>query len=102
MRAKKEATVAVKVKFVGALHEVFKKKQAQLKFSRSPVVKEIVERLAETSPMARRNLLETELGQIHPALLILINGKEISALDKADTRVKSGDEVVLISVSHGG
>jgi molybdopterin converting factor small subunit len=92
----------VKVNFVGILHEVFRKKQAKLKFTRSPTVKEVAKKLAETSPEARRNMLETESNQIHPALLILVNGKEISALDKAETRLKDGDEMTLISVSHGG
>ena len=92
----------VTVKFVGVLHQVFKKKQVKLKFARSPTVKKVVEKLAETSTEARKNVLETESNQIHPALLVLVNGKEISALDKANTRVRDGDEVVLISVSHGG
>jgi len=35
-------------------------------------------------------------------MLITINGVEISALDKEDTIVKSGDEVVLIPITHGG
>ncbi|MCP8310340.1 MAG: MoaD/ThiS family protein, partial [Candidatus Methylarchaceae archaeon HK01M] len=37
-----------------------------------------------------------------PAVLIAVNGVEISALDQEDTVVKSGDEIVLIPVSHGG
>jgi molybdopterin converting factor small subunit len=94
--------LTVTVKFVGVLHQVFKKKQVKLKFARSPTVKEVVEKLAETSLEARISVLETELNQIHPALLVLVNGKEISALDKANTRVRNGDELVLISVSHGG
>lgn len=90
------------MQFVGVLHEVFKKKQTQLKFAQSPTVKEVVEKLAETSPMSRRNVLENETGQIPPALLILVNEKEIGALDGPETRVKDGDKLVLISISHGG
>ena len=94
--------VTVTVKFVGVLHQIFKKKQIKLKFARSPTIEEIVEKLADTSSEARRSVLETESNQIHPALLVLVNGKEISALDKTDTQVRDGDEIVLISVSHGG
>jgi molybdopterin converting factor small subunit len=94
--------LTVTVKFMGVLHQVFKKKQVKLNFARSLTVKEVVEKLAETSPEAKRSVLEMESSQIHPALLVLVNGKEISALDKADTRVRDGDEIVLISVSHGG
>ena len=90
------------VRFVGVLHEVFKKKQAQLRFARSPTVKEVVEKLAETSLEARRSVLETESNKIHPALLILVNGREVSALKGSETRLEEGDDVVLISVSHGG
>ena len=100
MTTKGEAKVTAK--FVGVLHEVFKKKQTQLKLPQPTTVKEVVEKLAKTSPRAKRNLLETESDQIHPALLILVNGKEISALDGTKTRLKDGDEMVLISVSHGG
>jgi molybdopterin converting factor small subunit len=94
--------LTVTVKFVGVLHQLFKKKQTKLRFSRSPTVKGVLERLAQTSPEARRNMLETESDQIHPALLVLVNGKEISALDKAETKIRDADELVLISVSHGG
>ena len=95
-------TLKLTVRFVGVLHEVFNKKQAQLKFAQSPTVKEMVEKLAEASPEGRRSVLETESNQIHPALLILVNGKEVSALKGSETRLKEDDEVVLISVSHGG
>lgn len=94
--------LTVTVKFVGVLHQVFRKKQIKLKFAKSPTVKEILDKLAETSQENRRSLLETESNQIHPALLVLVNGKEIGALNKAETRIKDRDELVLISVSHGG
>ena len=94
--------LTVTVKFVGVLHQVFKKKQVRLRFSHSLTVKDLLEKLAQTSPEARRNVLETESDQIHPALLVLVNGKEISALDKAETRIRDTDELVLISISHGG
>jgi molybdopterin converting factor small subunit len=92
----------ITVKFVGVLRQVFKKEQVRLEFARSPTVKEVVEELAEVSSEARRSVLETESNQIHPALLVLVNGKEISALEKADTLMRSGDEITLISISHGG
>ncbi|MEM2102680.1 MAG: MoaD/ThiS family protein [Candidatus Bathyarchaeia archaeon] len=94
--------VHITVEFVGVLHEVFKKKQTRLKFTQSPTVNETIIKLAKTSPIANRNLLDIESNQLHPALLILVNGKEISALNGAETRLKDGDKVVLISVSHGG
>jgi molybdopterin converting factor small subunit len=95
-------TLKVRVKFVGVLHEVFKKKQTDLKFGQPPTVEEIAQELARTSAEARRSMLDAESDHVHPALLILVNGKEISALEGSATRVKTDDEVVLISVLHGG
>ncbi|MBX5327308.1 MAG: MoaD/ThiS family protein [Candidatus Bathyarchaeia archaeon] len=94
--------VHITVEFVGVLHEIFKKKQTSLKFTQPPTVNEIIVKLAKTSPIANRNLLDTEPNQLHPALLILVNGKEISALNGTKTRLKDRDKIVLISVSHGG
>jgi molybdopterin converting factor small subunit len=95
-------TLEVTVRFVGVLHEVFKKKQTKLKFGQSPTVKEIIEKLGGISAEARRRMLDPESNQIHPTLLILVNGMEISALKGPETLVEREDEVVLISVSHGG
>lgn len=94
--------LTVTVKFVGVLHQVFRKKEAKLEFARSPTVMELIERLAQTSSEARRNVLDTDENQIHPALLVLVNGKEISSLNETETRINNEDELVLISVSHGG
>jgi len=44
-------------------------------------------------------------GRFTPSLLTMlatVNGVEISALDREDTIVKSGEEVILIPVTHGG
>jgi molybdopterin converting factor small subunit len=35
-------------------------------------------------------------------MLITVNGVEISALDKEDTIVRSGDKVAFIPITHGG
>jgi molybdopterin converting factor small subunit len=35
-------------------------------------------------------------------MLVLVNGKEISVLDRLETLIKDGDEVVFIPVVHGG
>ena len=38
----------------------------------------------------------------HENTLVAVNGVEVSALDGWDTIVRSGDEVSLIPVTHGG
>ena len=46
---------------------------------------------------------------VYPALkdlfsqnLILVNGVEISALEREDTGVKPGDDIIIINYTHGG
>jgi molybdopterin converting factor small subunit len=34
--------------------------------------------------------------------IILVNGREISVLSGLETKLKSGDEIAIIPVSHGG
>ena len=34
--------------------------------------------------------------------IILVNGREISVLSGLETKLKSGDEIAIIPISHGG
>ncbi len=43
-----------------------------------------------------------ELNLSHLSMLILINGVEISNLNRVDTIVRSGDEITLVPITHGG
>ncbi len=47
-------------------------------------------------------LIDPELEDPRPNMLILVNGKEISVLNGLRTDIKNGDEIVLIPVVHGG
>ena len=46
--------------------------------------------------------LISETGQPTRALLILINGTEIGALDGSETVLNEQDEIVLLPAIHGG
>ncbi len=35
-------------------------------------------------------------------ILLLLNGREISILEKNNTKISPGDEIVLLPISHGG
>jgi molybdopterin converting factor small subunit len=50
----------------------------------------------------RLNLLDEQLAEPKPNALILVNGKEISVLHGLETKLRNGDEVVLVPVVHGG
>jgi molybdopterin converting factor small subunit len=47
-------------------------------------------------------LIDPELDDPRTNALILVNGKEVSVLQGLNTKIKDGDELVLIPVVHGG
>ncbi len=94
--------VSVNVKLLGVFRGLSGKSHFCIKLEEANV-KGLLQKLVETfSSDFKRVLIDPELKDSRPNALILVNGKDISALDGVATVVNDGDEVVLISVSHGG
>ena len=53
-------------------------------------------------PELKRNLVDQQLDDLGSNTLVLVNGMEISVLNGLETRLKDGDEIVLVPVVHGG
>jgi molybdopterin converting factor small subunit len=67
------------------------------------VVRDLMTKLTDALPSDfKRALVDPELNDPRPNVIILLNKKEISVLDGLDTEVSDGDRLVLIPVSHGG
>ena len=47
-------------------------------------------------------LIDPELNDPRPNVLILLNNVEINVLDGLNTKIEDGDKVVFIPVAHGG
>jgi molybdopterin synthase sulfur carrier subunit len=47
-------------------------------------------------------IIDEAYGKISVKVLVLVNGREISALNGLDTQLNDGDKVTLIPFSHGG
>jgi molybdopterin converting factor small subunit len=93
----------VKVRLLGEFRELAGREVAFIELGDVGIVKEFIQKLAEdTSPEFRRALLDPELNDPRPNAIILVNGREISVLDGLQSQVGDGDEITLISVSHGG
>jgi len=66
-------------------------------------VEAMVRELANSLPKeARRLFLDSDLNYLGSNVLVLVNGKEISALKGLETEINEDDEVMVIPVSHGG
>ena len=92
----------VRVRLLGVFREFPGKSQIILRLEK-PTIGSAVQSLAKLFPIElRRLLIDPELNDPRPNALILLNGREISALKGLETPVSDGDEITLIPVSHGG
>jgi molybdopterin synthase sulfur carrier subunit len=94
--------VAIAVKFIGALRNVSGTGELAISCKSRVAIKKLIKEIIKELPELKPNLIDQQLGDPRPNTLILVNGKEISILDGLETKVKDGDEVVLIPFVHGG
>lgn len=53
-------------------------------------------------PKFEKALIDQELSDPRPNALILINDREINTLEGLNSKLKPGDSVTIIPISHGG
>lgn len=94
--------MVVNVRFIGSLRASAKKSKLTLELGKAVSLREVIKRIVEEQPKLKRALIDPELDDPRVNSLILVNGKEISALEGLDTKLKDGDELIFIPVVHGG
>jgi len=93
----------VTVKLIGFLRTFAGKKEVAVKIKASTAVEVLLKQLVtQLGAEFGRGLLDPEHNDPRPRALILVNGREISALQGLRTMVKPGDSIVIVPVSHGG
>jgi molybdopterin synthase sulfur carrier subunit len=90
------------VKFVGALRHVSGTGELALSCKSRVVLRELISEIIKELPKLKQSLINPQLEDPRPNALILVNGREISVLDGLETKLKDGDEVVLVPFVHGG
>jgi molybdopterin converting factor small subunit len=73
-----------------------------LELKKTISLREVITKIVDEQPKLKRALIDPELDDPRTNALILVNGKEISVLQGLNTKIKDGDELVLIPVVHGG
>jgi molybdopterin converting factor small subunit len=95
--------IQIEVRFLGIFQRLSGKKSFQVKMEEPVTVKRLVMNLTETfSSEFERVLVDSQLDDARPNALILVGGKEISALKGLETEVKDSEKIVLLPVVHGG
>jgi molybdopterin converting factor small subunit len=88
---------------MGAIKEVSRLSSEVLQFKGEVSVSAVIERLISLHGGAfKQSLLDPILENPQPNALILLNGVEINNLQGLHTLLGDGDELVLLSVTHGG
>lgn len=94
--------MTVRVTFLGVFKEAFGNGQISLTLGPSRRLRDIITRLTADSHGLERVMIDPELRDPRPNAVILVNGKEIGVLEGLETKVKDGDRIIFIPVTHGG
>jgi molybdopterin converting factor small subunit len=97
-----EKNKEVRIKLLGVFGRAYGTDEVKLRIGKDEKIREVIWKIARSSENFRRVLIDPVLESPLPNAVILINGKEISALDGLKTSVMDGDEITLIPVIHGG
>jgi len=92
----------ITVRFIGSFRTLLGKSEINLQIVDKTSVKKVIQTIVGASTTLKRALTDTALGDPKINALILINGKEINVLNGLETMLQDGDEVVFISILHGG
>ncbi len=91
----------VTVELMGTLGHYVGKRKLKMKTSESLDVTSFIRELEKRRKIPK-GLLTEEDSTLRKNFLVLVNGKEISALNGAFTQLEPGDQLILLPVSHGG
>jgi molybdopterin synthase sulfur carrier subunit len=94
--------VPITVRFIGSLRASAEKSRFTLELKKTISLREVITKIVDEQPRLKRALIDPELDDPRTNALILVNGKEISVLQGLNTKIKDGDELVLVPVVHGG
>lgn len=94
--------MAVSVKFMGSFRSLSGKKMLELRLEGYSPIRDVVKMIAEELPKLKPALIDPESESPKTNVLVIVNGKEMSVLDRFETIIKDGDELVFVPIVHGG
>ncbi len=96
-------TIKVEVGFVGVLRKLADKEKMAMEFDDPVAVRDIISKLTRCfSQSFKQALIDPELNDPRPNVVILVNEQEMGVLQGLETQVGDGDRLTIIPVSHGG
>jgi len=96
------ARMTLTVKLIGALKPAAGSDTITVNYRKGLSIKGLLKEVTTLAPELKRSLVDPQLEDQGLNALILLNSKEISALNGLDTKLKDKDEIVFVPVVHGG
>ena len=94
--------ISVKVELVGTLQKKLDMRKLNVILDRPATIMALIQRLGLNSLSKSSSVIDGEAVNPRSSILILVDGREISALDGLNTILDDGVSVTFIPVSHGG
>jgi molybdopterin converting factor small subunit len=94
--------VTVCAKFIGSFRCLSGKDILEVKLEEPSPIREIIKTIVEKIPRLAQALIDAGCESPKTNMLVLMNGKEISVLDRFETMIEDGDEIIFVPVVHGG
>jgi molybdopterin converting factor small subunit len=95
----------IRLKFYGVFRTATRTNELTVELAeKTPTVRSVLSQLVSKKEYSnlKQLLLENGSGDPRPNALIMISGREISALNGLDTLVTENDELALLPIAHGG
>lgn len=94
--------MSLKVRMLGVLREVGGSKEQLIDIVEGATVDSVIRELMAQDERLEGVLWDKEVDSPLPNALIMLDGVEVNNLEGLETPVKRGQELVLLSVVHGG
>ena len=95
--------IHVEIRLLGIFQRISGKKRFQMKLEEPATIRKVIIKLMEKFPSEfKQVLVDSQVDDLRPNALILVEGKDISALQGLETEVKDAEEIVLVPMVHGG
>ncbi len=94
--------MSIKVRMLGVLREAGGSKEQTIDVVKGATVDSVIRDLMAEDKRLKAVLWDKEVDSPLPNALIMLDGVEVNNLEGLETPVKRGQELVLLSVVHGG
>ncbi len=92
----------VKVRMLGVFRETGKFKKSFVDVADGSTIEDVINTVIGDNDALRTILWDKHVDSPFPNALVMLDGVEVNNLKGMDTQVSDGQELVLLSIVHGG